>query len=220
MPKAMLVVFTGIDGSGKTTLAKRVIHTLDNRAIQAVYVHGRTQLFMTKPLAFIGNRLFLDKGTRVYSRSRTTKRDLFSRHRLLRYVYENIILLDTTLQLWVKIHRKISKGRIVVCDRYFYDTIITDIAIDMNYSTNDVCGRIDAMSRVLHKPDIVFFLDVDEEVAASRKNDIQSIEYLRDRRCLYEDVATRMNMHRICGDMSQDDLLMKCIEEIMHEFNS
>ena len=54
-----MICFTGIDGSGKTTLAKNVSIFLANRNLTAVYKYARFQLILTKPLVTLGNRFFL-----------------------------------------------------------------------------------------------------------------------------------------------------------------
>jgi dTMP kinase len=50
-------------------------------------------------------------------------------------------------------------------------------------------------------PDMVFWVDVPVDLAYGRKNDIPSIEYLVERKMLYEKLVKRFNFVRLDGSL-------------------
>ena len=50
---------------------------------------------------------------------------------------------------------------------------------------------LDRFSRLLPRPELVFVMDVPEEIALQRKCDIPSIDYLKERRRLYLHLARK-----------------------------
>ncbi|MDH5459948.1 MAG: hypothetical protein OEY81_00190 [Candidatus Bathyarchaeota archaeon] len=203
----MLICFTGIDGSGKSTLAKESVSILKHRGIKSQYVYSKYQPILTKPLISIGRRLFL--GKRDYCKNYTqythTKRGLF-KNRVFSLTYESLLLFDYLFQATMKVKLPLIMGKNVVCDRYVYDTVITDLAVDINYSTQKVERVIRGLFLLLPRPDITFFIDVPEEIAYCRKNDVPSIEYLRERRAVYLDISRKDKMIALDGSKTLKEL--------------
>ena len=125
------------------------------------------------------------------------------------------MLFDYYLQLLYKIEVPLLLNKNVVCDRYIYDTIITDIAIDMGYSEDEIFNLIERCLSILPTPDIVFLIDIPEEVAYNRKDDVPAIGYLRDRRKYYLSVADKFNMIKIEGDKEIEDIKRKIFTETL-----
>ena len=216
MRRGLLIVFTGIDGTGKTTLAHRILDVFLSRGAEAVYVHGRTKLGIARPLASIGNRLFLkDVSTsNDYSENKRVKSSLFAKHPILKRIYEFCIMADATIQLWRRINIPLKSGKIVVCDRYFYDTIASDLTVDMNYTDEETIRKARAIGRLLPYPDVTFVIDVNEAVAMERKDDVRSLQYLEDRRSVYLQLASEFDMMILDGERDEESLLNDCLRRI------
>jgi len=220
--KGLLICFTGIDGSGKTTIAKRVTTYLREKDLPVVYVYGRLKLFLTKPLMLIGNKLFLRSYniTENYGEYSGKKKGLFSKHKVILKVYLYTLLLDYLLQILIKIKIPVLLGKIVVCDRYIYDTVITDIAVDMNFSKRQVISLLDKCFLLIPNPDVTFLVDVNEDVAYSRKDDVPDERYLEDRRSIYLQVARYYNnMTIIDGNNKPDEVFEECIRRLENDFD-
>jgi dTMP kinase len=219
--KNLFICFVGIDGSGKTTLAQKVTSFLNNNSIPASYVYGRFQLVLTKPIVVIANKIFLKREniSTNYNTYSNKKKKLFKKNKLISSIYRNALLFDYFIQLIIKIKIPLICGKNIVCDRYIFDTIITDMAIDMNFSTAEMKHLIDTCLLLLPKPDITFIVDVNEEIAFSRKSDVPNINYLKDRRRLYLEIGNYYNMIKLNGNEKADDVYSNCTRRLRNEFN-
>ena len=72
--------------------------------------------------------------------------------------------------------------KIVVIDRYLLDFIV-DQTVNYGDISKSIITRF--FLRKLMKIDLIIFIDVNIEIAMSRKTDIPSIEYLNERKRIY-----------------------------------
>ena len=218
--KAKLICFIGIDGSGKTTLAKELVKTMNERGIRYKYVYGMLEPIIVKLCNFIGIKILL-RGKDVfedYVEYSTAKRSAIERHSFLFSFYRHLFLFEYFLQLIFKVRFPFMLGKNIVCDRYVYDTVITDLSGGMGYSGAKIRDLIKKCFYVAPKPDLVFLIDLPEEVAFQRKDDTPAIEYLKERRGIYLDVAKEEKMVILDGSLPLNNLkhiLEDQIEEIM-----
>lgn len=220
-PRGMLITFSGIDGSGKTTYSKSLIKSLEKRGVQCKYVYGRLEPIILKPFIYIG-RKFLLKNKDIFNNYKeysTTKKLKIKEHKILSKVYFNILTIDYYIQLFLKVKVPLLLGKNLVCDRYIYDTVIMDIAVDKDYSLNDIKLQIDRLFRFFPKPAISFYIEVSESIAFERKDDTPSIEYLRERTLFYRFVSSEYEMINIDGTGAIEenkrfieDLIFRCIK--------
>lgn len=215
--KSIFICFTGIDGSGKSTQAKNLVKNLSRNGVKSKYVYARLVPIIFRPLLVVGNLLFLRSKNinNDYENRLHTKKNTLKRHIFLSKLFYKIMSFDYLIQLLYKIKLPLLLNRNIVCDRYIYDTIITDIAVDMGYSEDKIFDLIERSLSILPTPDIVFLIDLPEEVAYKRKTDIPSIEYLRDRRKYYLSVADKFNMIKINVDGGIKDIARKIFNETL-----
>lgn len=206
--KGFLICFTGMDGTGKTTLSKELVELLNKKGITCKYVYARLNPFILKPFILIGDWIFLRRKDiyENYFEYSNTKRGAIKKHSFLSRVYQKILLLDYLLQIFFKVKLPLMRGKNIVCDRYVYDTVITDISIDMNYSKDKVMNLLSNLLRFFPEPDITFLVDVSEEIAYQRKNDTPSIHYLKERRRMYLDVGNEYGMTILDGSKNLIEL--------------
>lgn len=217
-----LICLTGIDGSGKTTLGKKITAFLQDRGLPALYVYSRfSRPIIFKPVQLVAQKIFLtDNSRRPYSALTDHKRSLFDRHPVLKRIFMAVLLLDYCAQLSVKVTVPVIRHKIVVCDRYIYDTLISDMAVDMNLSNDETHQLTDKCLKLVPKPSISFLLDVDEQTAFLRKTDTSSVEYLKDRRAKYVELANHYDMHVLDANRSMTDVYTDCINIIQGEFSN
>ncbi|MCD6100314.1 MAG: thymidylate kinase [Candidatus Marinimicrobia bacterium] len=208
------ICFIGIDGSGKTTLAKSVVRALSEED-SFVYVHSLIEARLLKPFMKLGRWVFAkgkskEKNYREFSKE---KRSRFSKHRILFPFYKFFLFLDYTPQVFRKVTLPILRGKKLVSDRYVYDTLI-NMGLNMNYDASRIAKSINAFFRFFPRPDITFLIDVPEEVAFSRKDDIPDIEYLRERRHIYLALAEIFHMHILDGTKPLGVLTQEVLEKM------
>lgn len=206
--KKVLICFTGMDGTGKTTLSKELVELLNKKGIKCKYVYAKLDSFVLKPFILFGEWMFLQgkDAFKNYSEYSDIKRKAIKRHFFLSSFYLRILLFDYSLQLFFKVKLPLIFGKSIVCDRYIYDTAITNLSVDMNYSKDETISLINNLLRFFPEPNITFLIDVPEEIAYQRKNDTPSIIYLKERRKMYLDVGKEYGMVILDGSKNLDEL--------------
>lgn len=216
-----LICFIGIDGSGKTTIAKKMVEEFNNKEFKTMYVYNTYKPFFAKPLLVLAKLLFLKNKDmyKNYDEYYSAKKNL-SRRRLLYRMYQNSTLFDYVVQTFLKVNIPYFFGRNIVCDRYAYDVAV-NLAVEFDYSNDEMISVLNRLLKVLPKPHKVFLMDVQEDLAFSRKDDVPSVEYLRERRNIYLDIGKEYDMMILDGAKSLKDLenliqneVLECMEAL------
>lgn len=140
-----LYVFEGIDGSGKTTVAKAVQAELEKRGVRCTY---------TKEPTDEGAKLLADPA-------------------ICNPIESMLIFMQDRVKHTQQMAMDIWDGKIVLCDRYYYSTIAYQsfVLYKAGYFSRPWDG-VEALRSVAAlgaiKPEKVFFLDAPPKLAASR----------------------------------------------------
>ena len=219
MKKGILICFIGIDGAGKTTIARRLNENLKEEGVNSQYLYGRVIPIVSRFLMWVGRKILLKRRKEDiflnYDDYNTQKKEIF-KNKFISKIYEWSILFDQVIQIDFKIIPRLVVGKVVICDRYVFDTVVTDIAVDLNYSNNDIIDLIDKLFHIIPKPDITFLIDIPEEIAYHRKNDIPHLSYLSERRKLYLVMGKFLRLILLEGSKSIDELSKEAYENIRH----
>ncbi|ELY61123.1 dTMP kinase [Natronolimnohabitans innermongolicus] len=161
----MIVVFTGVDGSGKTTQAERLRDALRERGIDARYEHlTGPNLSVTRKLKDRVGEAFLDRedevqlsdGGRESSKSGGSK--TFQPMGLF-FLYRG------TWQSWYNVVAN-RDADVIILDRYLYDDLVR---VNWKYRYN--ADWLAKLRRLVPDPDLVFWLDTRPDVAWERESD-------------------------------------------------
>jgi thymidylate kinase len=208
MSRGRLICLIGIDGSGKTTLAHGLVGWLGVRGQVYRYVYARFLPILVRPIWRIAKWLTRSRwdqrqGYAEYTARKRSmlKPGIFSR------LHETSILVDYWFQILIKVSLPLRMGRNLVCDRYIYDTVVSDLAPDLGYSTVRVMEVVDRFLAAMPKPDLVFLMDVPEAATLSRKMDVAAEEYLTERRGIYRALAHRERTFPLDGTLPAEQLL-------------
>jgi len=214
--KGILIVFTGIDGSGKTTLAKNLTLTLRKNNINAKYVYNTYRPLLLLPAISLA-RITLLRGKHMYNNPEGKRAQKIIRNRAVSNLYMYLVIFDYCFQTFFKVKIPLMFGKILICDRYVYDLVINFVA-ELDLSVKEMKKLLAKLFYVLPKPDMVFLVDVNEEVAYKRKSDIPSKEFLAIRRSIYLSIANQYEMEVLDGtkmlEKLQKDLkgaIFKCL---------
>jgi len=216
MKNNIIISIVGIDGSGKTTVANKIADKLNKEKKETfIYKHCRLELIISKPIVLFAKLFFLKNKNENCIEYRQHKKELILKYPILSYLYLILILLDYYLQIFVKLYIPLFLGKSVICDRYIIDTLATDIAIDFSSNEFFLKKLYNILLRFFPKPKIVIFLDIPEEVAFARKDDIPDLEYLKERRSIYLNISKWVqNSVVVNADKSQLELL-KEVENVI-----
>lgn len=204
--RGFLICFMGIDGSGKTTLARILLSILKSEDINAKYVWGAYDVILLRPLISLlklhpnGRKKVLPSGAGFQNSIRRNPI-----RGVIGSLYKSLVLLEYQFEIFLKINFPLMLGTNIVCDRYVSDTVI-NLAVNLGYSQDEFKQLFRMVMSRCPKPNLVFFVDVPEEVAYSRKNDIPSLKYLKKRRQLYTILAKENDATNLNGLASLSDL--------------
>jgi thymidylate kinase len=128
----------------------------------------------------------------------------------LSQLYIGLMIFEYLLELIFKIVIPYKLGFSIIADRYVYNTIINDIAIDMELSPTDTINLLGKFWFLIPRPDITFLVKVPEHVAIKRKNDIPSLSYLKIRNNYYDELILSEQFVVLDGTLKISELEEKC----------
>ena len=210
--KQLLVCLIGADGSGKTTLANRLV---DELAGQASCVWLGAESILMRPVRAI-LRMILRRGAGRGGRHTSSaveasrKQSIARRFRWLRAPYIALVLFDYWLQYQLK-RARFQHTRILILDRYLFDVAV-NLAITLGWSEDEL---IDFLQRHFHRfslPRVCCLLRVEPEISIQRKNDIPDAKYIEMRVNFYERIARDFGFSVLEASNSISDNLGRLME--------
>jgi dTMP kinase len=225
----MLICFNGIDGSGKSLQANKLIEQLTAAGYPAVYVWSGGNAPLTKPLArVIKSTLRRRRSTGAPKQAApqpTSQPDSDYRSYLsftlgvfkrpwVRALWLQVSMLEHMGEIWTKIVPHLLAGKIVVCDRYIYDRLV-NIAVLCNTGPEQLRRQL-WLARLywVPRPDKWFFIDVPADVAFSRKDDVPDVLYLERRIPLYQTIADAFKIERLDGTADPSEIAAQVWQSI------
>jgi thymidylate kinase len=189
------VCFTGVDGSGKSTHAKSLAEYLQSEGCPCKYVWGASRPVFS---------YFFFALTRVLGFWTVTRKNAYTNplenadKKLvggLGPIWRLFLFVDFEIRTSLRIRLPLLLGKIVVCDRYFYDMLM-----DL-YVTHTSSSRFTLLiSKTVPKPLVAFLLDAPEDVMKKRRE--FSLEELRAKRMVFLKLANVFGLVKI--DSSKD----------------
>lgn len=139
----MLIVFEGIDRSGKTTQCKRLFESLREKGYNVASVR------------------YPDRSSPVTG---GLINDYLSKKVEIPLSAASFLLLANSWENRDKLVAELEQGKIVIMDRYLWSNIAYSVARGMNEQV------FTKLNEGLPEPDLYVFIDVDAKVAASRSD--------------------------------------------------
>jgi thymidylate kinase len=174
----MLITFSGLDGAGKSTLVRWLQQTLERQNQRVVVFHMNDHVGVYAYLRQLRDQLGGAPPRSGGGRGGLRRmRDALLWGTLLRRV---IYPVDLLLFLAYRLYHESLRRRVVIMDRYFYDTLV-DVADGRHW------GVLRLLQRLTPTPDVAVLLDVGPEESYARKRDYP-VEYLRHRWLAYRTV--------------------------------
>lgn len=180
----MIISFSGLDGSGKSTHIRMTVDFLRRRGIRARVIEIYNMSFfsiMGRWLSLISKK---HAQSLVVEQFRIEK-EVSRKKRFLSLIRRLSFFLDfSVFCIFVKLPAK-AVGEYIICDRYFYDT-----AIQLYYL--GMCSEefYEKALKRISMPDIPIIILVEPDVAFGRKFEYDE-NYFNRKAALYEDVVTK-----------------------------
>jgi len=171
--KLRAIVFVGMDGAGKSTLSHTLGSDLRNRGMDVchIWVLENEQSLLRRFLRRIAPATFTRHSTQMTEPGITRSSSGWTGS-LFRRLYPAIVTVDYMVYGLVRIRLPSlwSRHRVWIFDRYFFDVILS-LSDEFNLTTGQSTRMWSLLGVVFPVPDIIFFIDVEPEVALGRKPD-------------------------------------------------
>lgn len=191
--KGAFICIEGLDASGKTTQARRLVRELKRRGFKAVYT--------TEPsLGEIGEFI------RTYVLQR--------KKRVPIAVEALLFAVDRVDHLERKVKPALQKGKIVVSDRYVYSSLAYQGAagLDLNW--------IEEINRSLVTPDLAIYIDVPPEVVLKRikreRSVMERLPIQRKAMKVYLKFVENGRLIRVDGNRPKDEVARDILTTVLN----
>ena len=198
----MIITFSGIDGSGKSTQAQIVADYLSKKGYQPDVIHLTQWTWVYQ----IGVRL-----TKPSSGEKASGELKKAPHWQI-LMRQGVAFLDV-LRFWV-MARRLSPKQILICDRYFYDLGLQGV-----YSGIYSAKFLKRYWKMVPKPRLAFWLDVPSDVAELREGGEHVSSYYSEKRAIYGRFSPPWPVLRIeTNEFAQtQNLIIEQIDRVLNE---
>lgn len=165
-----LIIFVGVDGSGKSTYINMLIKDLAKKGLKAKRVWLRFNYFFTKPILLFCRIVGLTR--REVRNGKTISIHDFHRSKFIAKTVQYLHFIDTCLAYFLKVYLPIKfPDKYILCDKFAYD-ILADFIVeskDLELLNKPIAKLF--LKLVPHNS-TVFFLKVDKEEIVRRKPEV------------------------------------------------
>ena len=222
----MLITFSGLDGAGKSTLIEWLRSTLEKQDKRVAVFHMNDHVGLYAYARFIRDKVIGgtgDSGARLTQgaegsgdplrsgrRGRLKAAAVRTRNAILwnKPLRRGIYLVDLFIFLFYRFYIEGLKKRILIMDRYFYDTLV-DVADGRHWL------GLRLLKLLTPTPSVPIFLDISPEESYARKGEY-SVAYLKRRWAIYKEVFpwVRRSVVLANGDLHAT---MRALEKVLAE---
>ena len=199
-----LICLFGLDGSGKTTIAKRIVESLRSEGFNVVYAHPK-----------LGMRIWVsesvDDAVPIGEiRVRRTSEGLW---RIGVILLACVLLVENWLTIQMRVKLQISRGKVVVVERYWPDSLV-DLAVDFGMTFEKARRMTKPLD--VRAPSEYFHLDTPTQIALARKPGPYTFEYLNRRDEAYRKLAKAIGATVVDAQETPEQIVNHVLHQILN----
>ncbi|MBS3794191.1 MAG: dTMP kinase [Candidatus Thorarchaeota archaeon] len=193
-----LFVIEGIDGTGKTTQAKKLEYRLEKKGYDPVRLHEPTNSKWGKKI----------RNLAIHGRSVDPREEL------------NYFIEDRKIDVEEYIKPALSAGKVVILDRYYLSNVAYQGALGIDPE------EIMELNDFAPRPDLILILDVAPEIGLSRINDrengkpnyFEDPEYLTEVRKIFRWIERNLGNAQIIDATPPVEDVTKRVWNVVHTY--
>ena len=209
MSKNKFICIVGIDGSGKTTLAKSFVKEVKAKGYSYNYAWVNNQPIFMYILRFFWLIFLKVKKINDYDSYKSEKTNIATKTGI-GSIYRIIHKIDYKIWVWYKVKLPLLFNKHIIVDRYFFDVAINYSLLN-NFNEQELLNLIKYYQKWMPTPDLIFLISVPVEIAFARKNDIPSIKYLHERIDIYQQLKKPFDMIELDGRNDPNTIVSEMI---------
>jgi thymidylate kinase len=211
----MLITFSGLDGSGKSTQISALQHYLEQRGRRVITLAFWDDVVVGKSWreGFVHKVYKSEKGVGAPGKP-VERRDKNVRKWYLAVARHLLYTLDTLNLMLVAGHAARSGADAVIMDRYIYDELAN---LPLRNPLTQLFVRI--VHAVAPRPDVAFLLDVDVDAARARKPEYP-IEFMTQCRTAYFELERMLGTITVVPPLTLNEMtteVLAIVEDRFHD---
>ena len=206
----LLVAFSGVDGSGKSTQIRLLEQQLSSSGVKVMHIRCRWRPVLSLPLLGVLRRL-------GYARVHIGGGSYIVETRMpegggLASLWVILTQLENLVKTGIKLAFSSLIGRIVICDRYVLDMLVDGMAGLHDRPDRNRLGF--QLLRLFPRPNYAFFMDIDPEVAFKRKPDLPTLGDYIERLRLYRELCSSWGVTQVDARLPKEEIRRKIWNQI------
>lgn len=188
------VCLLGVDGSGKTTIAKAYIKYLEKEDIPVIHVWSRYRNYLSKP--FLALMRFTGHNRKENINGISIGYHDFQNSRVIAFLFLALQWLDQIIDICLRF--RITNNSIV-SDRCVIDTLV-DLCVDTNMDDFVLSGYGRSLIAMMPKRTTYFIVSRDKELVYDLRPDVKVDRYYDRRVGLYNRIANDFCLNMLCNN--------------------
>ena len=198
---SMFITFSGLDGSGKTKHIKTLCNTFQLCDIPTRHLWSRSGSFPIITLVLKIFRLFKSGASAKTRNTPLTKKGKWPMTSFTKMAWRIINTIDMIIYYFLKIKIPLLFGKVVIADRYVYDSIVDLENIENPKNFDRQLYKI--LKFIIPTPDLAFFLELDPKTIIKREVK-EDIDELSKKYSFYKKILSKTNLVTIDNSKTFD----------------